>query len=294
MNYLLFCKTIQCIFEIIINFIIMKKFITLVTLISMCNLGFTQMTTIYEGGINTSDSLYTDFISQGSALISSSQTPDTLPHSILLLNDGNYGVNGIYKNWDKAIYHLFKSVPEISNYGYINYYINYTLSDPNMQLSILTSDSLGLKTSSTPGYCGNLVETSPSTMLAIADTNFFQDSIIKIQVDMPFHIDSVHININYIRIDVDLSSYMMFATNVDGLASDEEFSVFSSNHNINIVNASNNPYQVSVFNLNGQEIYQGNTSGNLTIPLETNSNGIYLVRIINNKGDVVSKKLYIN
>ena len=270
----------------------MKKLSLIISLLTLTHFGFAQMTTIYEGGINTSDSLYTNFISQGSALISSSQTPDTLPHSILLLNDENYGVTGIYKNWDKAIYHLFKSIPEISNYGYIYYYINYTLSNPNMQLSILTSDSLGLKTSSTPGYCGNLVETSPSTMLAIADTNFFQDSVIKIQVDMPFHIDSVHININYFRIDVDLSSYMMFATGINNTNANKDFTILTDEHGVKISTSSIQSYQVNIFNISGQEIFSGIYNGNSTIHLN-HENGIYIIRIIDGEGKIYRENFYL-
>ncbi|MCB9174372.1 MAG: T9SS type A sorting domain-containing protein [Flavobacteriales bacterium] len=280
----------------------MKKFIILITLITISHFGFSQMTTIYEGGANTFDSLYTGLPASATASTAGHNwpNPDTLLHSINFFNDGNYGTGVIFKNWGKSLYQLYRSIPEIANYGYINYYINYTISNPNALLSILSSDSMALNSHAilnditNSELCGNVVSISPQNMIPIADTNYFQDSVIKLQVHMPAHFDSLYIDITYFRVDVDLSSYMMFATDVKEQTAIDEFSLFASNKNINISTSSNNPYQVNVFNINGQEIYQGSKNGNSTIPLETNSNGIYLVRIVDSQGKMISKKVYLN
>lgn len=271
----------------------MKKLVFLILfIIGLNQINFTQMTTIYEGGINTSDSLYVDFISNGSSINMSTPNPDTLTHGIYLLNDGNYGASAIFTNWNKAIYHLYKNVPEIANYGYINYYINYTISDPNSQLSILTSDSLELKNASSPGFCGNLVESSPQNMIVIADTNFFQDSIIKIQVDLFGPIDSIYININYFRIDVDLSSYMMFATGLNELNNKEDYTILSNEQGVKISTSSFQNYQVSIFNLAGQEVFSGSRNESSIIPFK-HKQGIYTVRIIDNDGKMYREKLFL-
>lgn len=264
----------------------MKKFIILITLITISHLGFTQMTTIYEGGINTPDSLYKDF---GWWMGGAGSTGGCV--CLYISSDGNNGVTSLHGQFQFSTLYLYKSIPDIANYGYLEFYIEYTLPDPNSELSIFTSDSLNFKT--TPNSCGNLVETSPLQRTAIPYYNTHQDSNLIVQIhNSPS--DSTIMNVSYIRVDVDLSSYMMFATDIKEQTAIDEFSLFASNKNINISTSSNNPYQVNVFNINGQEIYQGSKNGNSTIPLETNSNGIYLVRIVDSQGKVISKKVYLN
>lgn len=280
----------------------MKKFIILITLITISHLGFTQMTTIYECGINTPDSVVPEFNyiwSKGMYAHDQSTFPDSPKTFINKTNSFEI----TFKYSSKAALLLYKSIPFMSDYGYVEYYIDYTISDPNSELGLYSRNNTNQIMIGGSSSVGNiyfepdslfqLIGQSPLNMATIPFNNNNADSVLGIFVNVPY-VDSVNIKINYIRVDVDLSSYMMFATDVKEQTAIDEFSLFASNKNINISTSSNNPYQVNVFNINGQEIYQGSKNGNSTIPLETNSNGIYLVRIVDSQGKVISKKVYLN
>lgn len=180
----------------------------------------------------------------------------------------------------------------MANYGYLEFYIEYTLADPNSELSIFTSDSLSFQ--STPNTCGNLVENSPLHMTAIPYYNTHQDSNLIIQIHTT-PVDSAVMNISYIRIDVDVSSYGMFAnpTSINEIRNDNDFNVFSNQERINILTSLIQPYQVSIFNITGQEVFFSTKSGNSTIPFKEES-GIYIVRILQENGEMFTKKVLID
>ena len=94
---------------------------------------------------------------------------------------------------------------------------------------------------------------------------------------------------------MDVSSYGMFAnpTSVDEFGNDNDFSILSNREGINISTTSNQPYQVSIFNITGQEVFFSTKSGNSTIPFKEES-GIYIVRILQENGEMFTKKVLID
>ena len=147
-----------------------------------------QMVTIYENGPTTNDSIWTDFTIIGWGTYLSSDTTLGPIHTIYNYKNG-YGFDCEIRGFNFATDDLIKNNSFDPNYGYLEFYIDYTLSHPNSSLYIVTSDSMSVDNpihsfgSPPPGVYihGNLVESNPLTMTPIPYYNTFHDSILKIQ-----------------------------------------------------------------------------------------------------------------
>lgn len=265
----------------------MKKLLLIGLLLFSFNFqGNAQMTTIFECGKNTPDSIYSsmgrvEFLLgvQGSELFTINPN-----------NDNGIDVNLKIPNADGAMFYIFKGIPQMAFYGYMECYIEYTVSDPICDVSLFSSDNYGF--SSVPNISGNLIQATPTSMAVIPYYNNYGDSVFKIQTYIP-QIDSAFIQINYVRIDLDLSSYMVFTTGINDLTNDDNFNVLPDNQGIKISTLTSTSYQVNVFNVTGQEVYSGMNYGSSNIPFK-HEDGIYIVQIIDDNGKMFSKKVFLN
>ncbi len=237
------------------------------------------MVTIYEFGHNTNDSILGNF---GYTIGFSGN--GTI-HEDSLSGDG-LGFYASYEvsNMDDGMLHLFKSLPDMALYSDLEFQIEYTVYPSNYDLSLFVANDFMF--SSEPNVSGTLVESSVISMATIPYTNVGGDSVLKLEIYLPLP-DSVVIDIDYIRISADTSTHVSISE-----ANAGDFLIYSNDHNIEIIPSENDSkYQVFVYNISGQEVYQNEEENASQISLH-NESGIYIVKVVSDR-KVWTKKVVL-
>jgi hypothetical protein len=261
----------------------MKVKIKLAVLLLLMNYSvYSQMTTVYECGATTPNYFLSEFIY--GTMISSTGNP---PQGQTTFNNNGNGVDALFKypGHDNGMFTLIRSIPVLSLYTSVEFYIEYTLMDTTSNLSLYLSDYLG--TSTIPSANGNIVSSNVPSSLTIPFNNLLGDSVIKLIFNMS-NVDSVFINLNYLRVDVDLSSAVSIDESTLQIA---PVTIFSNENKINIVNEEAKEYNVQVFNLIGQEIFNKKINNSTEIPL-TNYSGVFIV-VVSDNISTFSQKVFL-
>ena len=256
-----------------------KKILILLLILNFSLIGKAQMTTLYEFGNNTNDSIIGNFFI-GKAFSTSPTTWIDSTYSNGLGFNASFGMLGT----GTAKLQLMKSLPDIALYSDLEFQIEYTVFPNTQELLLFTSKNFILSTGQIAS--DNMVSSNITSMAIIPYTNTLGDSIIKIQMPVQGP-DSVFLNINYIKISADISTL----TSVNEIKQ-EDFKIFSNANNIEIIPINYaNKYSVHIYNISGQEIYYSEQRNSSRISLD-NKNGIYFIKIISDN-NISTKRVFL-
>lgn len=251
----------------------------LLLLFSVALNGKAQMTILYEFGNNTSESILGNF----SYIYGFG---DPIGSEYYVGNNG-LGFEALFEfeYCDDGNLWLISNLSEMANYLNLEFQINYTVYPSDYQLSMYTYFNNLIST--IPELNGTLVSENVVSMESIPYTNFSADSVLKLVFFMP-EPESVSINIDYIRISADASTYT--ALNEEEFV---DFCIKSNRNNIEFIPGDNiSKYQVIVYSTSGQEIYSNILENNAIISLK-DVNGIYIVKVISNN-TIHTKKVFLH
>ena len=176
------------------------RFLLLLLILNFSLIGTAQMTTLYEFGNNTNDSILGNF-NVGTVYTTGGvgYVVDTAYSNGLGLNAslGIIGTTGIAKH------QYWKILPNMALYSDLEFQIEYTVFPSTQELLLFTSKNTIISTG--PIASDNLVSSSFNSLAIIPYTNISGDSILKIQLPIQGP-DSAFLNINYIKISADIST----------------------------------------------------------------------------------------
>jgi PKD repeat protein len=232
------------------------RFLLLLLALNFSLIGKAQMTTIYEFGNNTNDSIHGNFIFGFVAGIVGAPGGywiDTVYSNGLGFN-ASVGVVGTTGN-AKHVY--IAHLPNMALYTDLEFQIEYTIFPSNQDLLLVTSNISGL--ANFPLANDNLVSSNFNSLAIIPYINTLGDSILKIQLPILQGPDSAFININYIKISADISTSTVCNASSSLIYTD------NGNGNYSFTNTS-----VGNFNQSHWAFGDGNTSST------TNSNHTFI------------------
>lgn len=256
------------------------RYLLLLLILTFSLIGKAQMTTLYEFGNNTNDSIEGNFIIGKVFSTSGGGWIDTTYSNGLGLN-ASFDIIGT----GIAKLQLMKSLPNMALYSDLEFQIEYTVFPNTQELLLFTSQNTIVSTSQIPS--DNLVSSNITSLATIPYTNISGDSILKIQMPVQGP-DSVFLNINYIKISADT---LTSPTSINEIKLDD-FKVFSNANSIEIIpNNYTDSYKVHIYNSSGQEIYYSKKRNTSKISL-SNEHGIYFIKIVSNN-IVSTKKVFL-
>lgn len=258
------------------------KFLLLLLILNVSLIGKAQMTTLYEFGNNTNDSIQGNFNFGFAADI-------VLPgYWIDTVYSNGLGFNaslGIIGTTGTANHVYQKNLPNMALYSDLEFQIEYTIFPNTQELLLVTSKDGYI--SNYPLASDNLVSSNFNSLAIIPYTNTLGDSILKIQMPIQGP-DSAFININYIKISADIST----STSVNEIKQ-KDFKIFSNANSIEIIpNNYTDNYVVHIYNSSGQEIYYSKKRNSSRISLNS-QHGIFFIKIISNN-NVITKKVFLH
>jgi len=258
--------------------------IKLGVLFLLCTLGVkSQMTTIYESGNSTSNYILTHFLTQ-----TSFSTTGTPPPGQSTSSYNGYGADYLFKypGHDNGMFFMLREIQGMNLYSDLEFYIEYQVNGASNYLSLMTSNDMSLNT--IPNSSGNIVASNISSHVTVPYTNSNLDSILKIELEIG-DVDSVLLQINYIRVSADLSSAVGIG---ESNSLKESVLVYTDGAVIKIMNKNNKPREIKVFNLMGQNVFSNKCKESLEIPLY-NSSGIFIVHVTSAEGSF-KQKVFLN
>ena len=250
----------------------LRVFVLLIT--TFCSsFAYSQMITLYEFGAGTPDSIPGNF----SFNVSSAT-------SCFSFNPSGMGFE-FHCSVDSAdaIAYLYTRLQPLANYQYIEFYIEYANSSPANEISLIMSNNNAFSSVANHPVMGTVVANNIASGVTIPYTNSYPDSIVKIQMEFP---DSGNIIIQYIRIDVDTSTFTTQVTELN----DPVFQISQMQNQLNVVSDQDEPFQVEVFSLNGTLILESTFEGSGTIQLP-NKSAMNIV-LIKTAKTVLSRKIF--
>jgi len=261
------------------------KRIMLILIVLLSINSYAQKITLYESGNGTPNSILDDF--NESITIFSNSLPLPLPGQHSFTSNGQAGEYLIeYPGHSNGIFFLSKAIGEMSNYTNLEFYIDYTIIDTTSELTLLSSNDFNLTT--IINASGNLIASNVTPLSIIPYINNANDSILKIQFEMT-DVDSVLLQVNYIRISADSSS-IVGINELEAIS--ENISIESNDQSLNIINQNSIPYHVEIYSLSGQQVFAKDITQTTKIPMN-NYVGLFIVSISDSKNRY-TQKIYMN
>jgi len=218
------------------------------------------MTTLYEFGNNTNDSIpFYSVCNQwtpGPTSCGGSQGAATYSSYNGLGID--WGVNYVCEGIDSRILREF-DLPLMSLYSDLEFLFEFTIysqSNNTYEPSLFTRNIDCFTMLANP-QSSNIVETNISSLISIPYTNINGDSILSLEIPITFLTDSLHININYMKISADTStlkinnSIKFIKTNIYPNPSNNLL-------NIELNNPNNFPYELTIYDNLGRKVHGSN------------------------------------
>jgi hypothetical protein len=239
-------------------------------------MAYGQMTIIHESGVGTNDSI----IPLGFVSMSTASTP---PGPIAQRTGQSIEVTESTHSGAEAAY-IMGHFPEMSLYHNLEFYVEYTSTNPANDFHMYADSAM--QASSDPSYpvAGSLVSADYVSMTSVSFLSEVKDSILKFQL---FFSDTGKFTINYLRISADLTTAVSVEENTLN-----EIDVTGRGNQIYVNSATDEAYNLQVFDLSGKQVYHGQIIGESIIDPRLTS-GVYVVRISSVYG-MISRKVFLD
>ena len=262
----------------------------------MILISHSQMTTIYEFGSNTNDTIPIYKTCSQHEMTTVSGCDSTFVGSYNSLISSNWtikytclGVDSKSRKW--------LILPLMSLYTDLEFIIDFTTYSQNnnsYNLELFSSNSDDCSTIFSNLQSSNNIDTNINSLQTIEYSNTNGDSILSLEIPLKFLNDSLFVNINYIKISADIST-LNTKNRVEFIESNIYPNPTKNLLNIELSNPNKLNYELAIYDNLGRRIYFSNIiiDDKIEIDLKNFKNGIYHYTIFNPAHNIRSNGKFI-